>query len=120
LQIRTTDRKVALDIARNFINLYKTAIDRFATITVRPARDPTNLWPQVLGRLIGDRITVKRTPLTGARISKESFIVGIQNSVQASTTLNDWTTTFTLMDASRWPSPLIVGTGQVGVDTVWF
>jgi hypothetical protein len=120
LQVRTQDENVALNIARNFVHLYKTAIDRFATITVRPARDPTNLWPQVLGRTIGDRITVKRTPLTGARISKDSFIVGIQHDVWASTTLNDWTTTFTLMDASRWPSPLIVGTGQVGVNTVWF
>jgi hypothetical protein len=121
LQVRTADSGVAANIANVLVDLYKTAIDRFATITVRPGRDPTNLWPQVLGRQIGDRITVKRTPLTGTRISKDCFVVGIAHDVKASTTLNDWTTTFTLMDASQWPNPpLIIGTGQVGVDQIWF
>jgi len=36
--------------------------DRFDQLVIFPLRDPVNLWPQALGREIGDRIQVWRRP----------------------------------------------------------
>ncbi len=61
-------------------------------MTLLPRTDPTNLWPQALGRLIGDRVTVKRTPLgLNAETSLDFIIDGIEHSFGIGPV---WTTTF--------------------------
>jgi hypothetical protein len=70
---------------------------RFADLTVDPAAQPADLWPQVLGREIGDRITIKRRPPGGgATISRDVFIRGITHTFTEST----WSTTWTLQDVT--------------------
>ncbi len=84
------------------IQRYGNPVTTFASISFKPARDPGNLWSQALGRELGDRITVKRTPLGGgARLSTECFIRGIRHEYAD----RAWTTTFTLQDAG-WTSNL--------------
>jgi len=50
--------KDALNWAQWVLYVSKGAEDRFETLAVDPAADPYSLWPQVLGREIGDRIQV--------------------------------------------------------------
>lgn len=68
---------------------------RIVALTIDPTYDPVNLWPEVLGRRIGDRITVNRTPSSGSAISQTVVIVGIQHRLLP----DQWLTTWTLSDA---------------------
>jgi hypothetical protein len=73
--------------------------NRFDTITLSPLRDP-RLWPQVLGREIGDLITVIRTAPGIATITKNVFIRGITHTIDAAS--HTWETAWDLQDASRY------------------
>lgn len=76
---------------------------RFAEMHLIPDNDPSNLFPQALNRLIGDRITVKRRPPGGgAVISRDVFIAGIRHELAASGEQQIWQTYFVLQSASRW------------------
>ena len=79
--------------------------DRFDTLTVTPLRD-ARLWPQVLGREIGDRITIIRTPPGMAAITKDMFIQGITHTVDYSSFT--WQTQWDLDDATRYTGFLIL------------
>ncbi len=82
---------VMLDRANAFLQRYKELGTRLASMTIKPRKDATNLWPQALGRLIGDRITVSRKPLgTGNEISLPFIIEGIDHEF----TPRSWSTTF--------------------------
>ena len=85
--------------------------DRFDTLTLSPLRDP-RLWPQALGREIGDRITVTRTPPGMAAITKDVFIRGITHAIDASS--NTWQTTWDLQDASKYTGFLILDDPNLG------
>jgi hypothetical protein len=85
--------------------------DRFDTLTVTPLRDP-RLWPQVLGREIGDRITVIRRPPGMGAIQKDVFIRGITHTIDASS--NTWQTQWDLQDASRYSNFLILDDPNFG------
>jgi hypothetical protein len=68
----------ALNYAEFRLENYKAPALRISAITVSPARLPAVLWPQVLGRTIGERVTVTiPPPFGGDDISQESFIEGI-------------------------------------------
>lgn len=70
---------------------------RFTSMEVWPRADPDRLWPQVLGRDIGDRITViRRPPGGGDPIIRDVFIRGIQHVI----TVDNWVTTWTFQSAS--------------------
>lgn len=72
---------------------------RFAQLVVDAHGDATNLFPQVLTREIGDRITVKRRPPGGGSvISRDVIIRGIAHDIDRSLT---WRTTWQLQSASR-------------------
>lgn len=86
----------ALVLAQWVVTQYQDPQERFVSVTVKPRRDPTNLWPQVLGRHIRDMITVVRNPPGGFEISRDCHIAGISHQVTAA----DWTTTFHLWDAT--------------------
>lgn len=87
----------------------------FGAITIVPRADPSTLWPQVLGRQLGDRITVKLTPSGGGeRIVREVFIRSIEHQVRPGL---DWTTTFGLQNAEAWPDVFIIGTHDVSDTT---
>ena len=87
--------------------------DRFETLQVDPAADPYNLWPQVLGREIGDRIQVWHRPASvAAPIVKDCFIAGITHAWDS--VASSWLTTWTLQDASKYGSFLTLDNVTLG------
>jgi len=76
----------------------KDAELRFTELVVNPHADETNLFPQVLGRELGDRITVKRRPPGGGTvISQDCFIRGVHHTLKN----KQWSTTWTLQSATK-------------------
>lgn len=89
-----TDPRVAQNNAEYIVSRYKDPALRVETITLKPERDPANLMPQVLGREIGDRITVKRRPQgVGDPIVTETLIEAITHAL---TPAGAWTVTWSL------------------------
>lgn len=73
---------------------------RFASMTIFPREDENNLFPQVLARQIGDRLTVvRRPPGGGSAITRDVFIRGIEQQIDIG---HDWRTTFHLQSATRY------------------
>lgn len=96
--------------------------DRFDAITLFPLRDPASLWPQALGREVGDRIQVwRRPPGVASPVTRDCFIRGIAHAWDWSA--GTWATTWTLQDASKYGSFLTLGnaaTGQLGFNALTF
>jgi hypothetical protein len=90
----------ALEYAQFLVYISKGAEDRFDTLTVNPLRDPARLFPQVLGREIGDMIQVIRRPPGMPAIVKQLIIRGVSHTVDISS--NTWSTQWQLQDASRY------------------
>ena len=89
----------ALNYANYVVALAKDAEYRFDALVINPQVDPANLFPQVLGRRIGDRITVRRRPPGGGLIERDVFIVGISHAAVAES--DEWLTTWQLQSASK-------------------
>jgi hypothetical protein len=87
--------------------------NRFESISIDPQSDPYDLWPQCLGREIGDRIQIWTRPAgVSAPIVKDCFIVGITHTFDA--TKSQWLTTWTLQDASKYGSFLTLDNPTLG------
>lgn len=87
----------ALDYAQFLVFIGKDPELRFASLSI-PAHEDDTLWPHVLGREIGDRITVRRRPPGGgSTIERDVFIRGIQHEIT-----DRWITTWTLQSATKY------------------
>lgn len=85
----------AKNLAAWRLRQFKDPSLNFTELEVHPRRDPANLFPQVLGRSFGDRITVKRLPQgVGSAISQERVIDGIEHVI----TTDEWTTRWYLTE----------------------
>lgn len=73
---------------------------RVETLVLKPQRDPNRLWPQALGRDIGDRIRVLLRPPGGGTITREVYIRGIAHDINLQK--REWTTTWTLQSATKY------------------
>lgn len=90
----------ALDYAAFIVHVAKDPELRFSEMVVIPHADETNLFPEVLGREIGDRITViKRPPGGGDPIERDVFIRGVDHTIRNQL---DWVTTWTLQSATKY------------------
>jgi len=97
--LMTTDNE-ASDAANWLLGQYKDPALRFRRVTINPQYDPTNLWPQSLGRDFHDRITVKRRPPGGGNvITQDCFVEGIAHEFDAGPQTS-WLTTWNLSPAS--------------------
>jgi hypothetical protein len=91
----------------------KDGEDRFEQVTVDPAAQPQDLWPQVLGRDMGDRITIIKRPSGGAfTVTRDVFIAGITHTYNAIT--SEWATTWTMADATKYGSFLTLDNAITG------
>ncbi len=93
------DDTAALDYAAFVLYQAKDPEVRFTHLVIDPRTEPDNLWPQVLGRRIGDRITVlRRPPGGGDPIERDVFIRGIEHAFTRET----WRTRWVLQSATRY------------------
>jgi hypothetical protein len=103
----------ALNWANWVLAISKGGEDRFETLTIDPAADPANLWPQVLGRKTGDRIQVWHRPAgLAAPITKDCFVAGITHAWDSVNSA--WLTTWTLQDASKYGGFLVLDNPTLG------
>lgn len=86
----------SLDLANYRLSKSKDPVQRVTEIELTPERDPTGLYPQVLGREIGEQVTIKRRPQgVGTAISFDARIEGISHTI----TPDAWETVFRLSPA---------------------
>lgn len=94
---------LASDYAHWLVVRYAYPGTVFGSVTFKPRADPDNLFPQAFQRELCDMISVTRSPtvngVASAPITGNCWIRGISHSYQN----RDWTTTYTLQDAS-WTS----------------
>jgi hypothetical protein len=87
----------------------------FAALAIDPRAAPDLLYPQVLGRDIGHRITVRRRPPGMPVISRDVFIRGAAHEYRQ----GYWRTAWALQSALKYDF-LIFGTGVYGRDRMAF
>jgi hypothetical protein len=92
-----TDPQV-LSLAQFYLNQFKDPEKRITSITVKPRRNPTTLFPQVLGRRVRDLIRVTRTPPGGFTLTRDCHIAGVSHTVERSS--GRWDTRFDLWSAT--------------------
>lgn len=89
----------ATDYAGFIVAVGKDPERRFAELVLYPEKAPAALYPQALGRRIGDRIAVSlQPPGGGSPIVRECFIRGITHNAHAPV----WETRWTLQSATRY------------------
>jgi hypothetical protein len=90
----------ALNLAQWVVSTSKDPELRFNELSFNPRAADATLWPQALGREIGDRITVvRRPPGGGSAITRDVFIRGISHEATAST--NSWKTVWSLQSGLK-------------------
>jgi len=90
-----TTNAEALSQAQYLLARFKDPEMRVKRIVIQPQRDPTNLWPKVLGYDISTRITIR---LDQAGIDADYHIEGITHDVNV--VKGTWETTWELSPAS--------------------
>ena len=94
---------------------HKDVIQRVTRLQLLPRRDPTNLFPQALGRDIGERVTIKRRPQgVGTALTYTPLVEGIDDTFDANWT---WATTWYLSsaDSNSAVQPLILDDAVYGL-----
>ncbi len=106
------DDSIVANYAQWILFVSKDHEVRFDSIRIHAHADPDVLFPQVLGREIGDRIQiVYRPPGGGASIVRDAFIRGIAHQVDQVT----WYTTWTLQSATKYGSFLVLDHPVLGM-----
>lgn len=105
------DDNQALAAAQWIVDHYKDPLLRYGKLVIEPYGDETNLFPQMLGRDIGDRITIVQTPPGGAvAISIDMVIEGVEHEASDL----HWRTTWMLSPADT-RSYWVLGDATYGV-----
>lgn len=90
-----SDAQVA-GLAGFYVARYKDPELRFVSVTLRARENLPVMMPQVLGRLVRDKVTVARETPDGDTISRVCHIAGVSHTV----TSDNWSTTFDLWSAT--------------------
>jgi hypothetical protein len=105
-------QSTAISMALFLSSQYANPELRPDSVTFKPRRDPVALWPQVLGRRLRDRITVKfAVPGGGSPVDRDCFVAQIQHSGSPA----DWTTRFGLSSATFFTGFFILDNTDFGV-----
>jgi hypothetical protein len=105
----------ALSYAQAVLYVSKSDENRFDSVTVDPQADASvaGLWPQVLGREIGDRVQAWKRPPNVAAISKDLLVRGITHTFDA--VASTWSTTWVTQSAAKYSGFFIFGDPVLGV-----
>ena len=109
----TTDGEAA-DQANFIKRRYKDPFFRTRLLRIVPESHPSDLWPQVLGRKISDRITLRRNE---ADLDEDYYIEGIEHTINL---VNyEWVTTWQLSacDTLTYWALGVAGFGEIGETT---
>lgn len=109
--INTSDSDV-LSIIQQKLSETAIPIIRIDKLDINP-RVNTSIWPQALGRELGDRITVNIVNTDGSTLSDELFIESISHSVNASSQTWNWSLTLSPASSASW----VLGQALLGVGT---
>jgi hypothetical protein len=105
------------DKADYIVALHKDPKPRYSSCVLRGAKDPGTLWPLLLPRELGERITISVVPPAGgAAIEQESVIEGIEESFVAGGD-GDWTIRYRLSGVTvdySLTGTWVVGTAALG------
>jgi hypothetical protein len=109
--LMTTDNE-AQDQANFLLSRYKDAVVRVRSITILPQADEANLYPDVLGLTLGDRITIRLNALS---VDEDFHIEGSRHDV----TPGFWETTWWVSsaDAQSYWTLGVTGLGELGSAT---
>jgi hypothetical protein len=94
--IYTTDAD-ARTAATWLLGISKNPEIRFDQLVLDSVNDPAGLLPHMLGREIGDRITIIKRPAVGPPIQQDEWIRGINHEIGA----DSWRTTWTLQSSTK-------------------
>lgn len=93
----------ALNWAQWVLHVSSGGEDRIESLAADPQADPAGLWPQVLGREVGDRVQVWHRPAgVTSPLARDCLIAGITHSWDSVTCA--WLTTWALQDAGKYGS----------------
>lgn len=92
-----SDVQVA-SLAAIYVQQHKDSENRVEKLVVAPRRDPSTLFPQVLGREVRDLMRAQRHPPGGHAIDQYVHVNGISHQFGHT----DWRTTFDLASSSPW------------------
>lgn len=111
--LMTTDLEAA-DQAHFILRRNKDPFQRARTLRIFPQSDPDNLFPQVLGREISDRITLRRNE---ADMDEDYFIEGIAHMIDLGN--YSWETIWQLSaaDTLKYWALGVAGYGEIGETT---
>ncbi len=93
--LQISDAK-ALAFAQWVLNGAHNAVKRFDTIIIHPMREPDRLYPEVLTRERGDRITIVARPPDADIVREDVIVRGLHFTWNASS--QDFTATYDLTD----------------------
>ncbi len=102
------------DLANWRLATRKNPVPRVTSLEVKPRRGPATLFPQVLGRDLGHRLTVKRRPQgVGSALTYTVLIEGIEHVG----TIDNWVTRWYLSssDSQSALQPLILDDATYGL-----
>ena len=108
---------VALNMAEWVVGKYKDVNPRIEGLTIDPAGDPDNLWPEVLGRELRDIITVEATyPGSATQLVQEVTVESVSHDFVAG---DVWTVRYGCYPLSDLEQQdfWILGTSELGVST---
>ncbi|MFI9558879.1 hypothetical protein [Nonomuraea endophytica] len=93
----------ALSYAQLVLAMVKEPELRFNELELRPQKAPEQLFPQVLGRQVGDRIQVEGHPPGGGQsVIREVFVRGIEHEIRGKPGNQPrWQTRWVLQSATR-------------------
>jgi hypothetical protein len=107
----TYGQSKATDLATALTAQYANPELRPDSVVFKPLGDPADLWPEMLGRKLRDRVTVKfNVPGGGAALQTDAFIGSVRHEGSPA----DWTTTFGLISASFFSNYLILDNSTFG------
>jgi hypothetical protein len=113
----TSDSEAA-SMATWLVSVYKDPKLRVTSVVLHPRMSPATLWPQALGREIGDRITINRRPPGGAGTNTgDHYIEGISHVAAKGSKGWTWTTqlfTSPVVQGTAW----VIGTSTLNTTTV--